>query len=240
MNTIIRRGAAVCAAVLAAGLLDTACAFDMNKSVRVEAGSQSGGHSTVNGSITVGRDAEVSGDVETVNGSVTIEENARIGNAETVNGAVRIASGVTADDVSSVDGSIRIGDNVTIDGEVSVVNGRIGIGDGSRIRDGVSNVNGEMQVAGAEIGGNLSTVNGDVLLTDGAVLQGDLIVEKPDGWNWSERRRPRVVIGPDARVVGEVRLEREVELFISESASVGGVSGVMTMDDADRFSGPRP
>jgi hypothetical protein len=37
-----------------------------------------------------------------------------------------------------------------------------------------------------------------------------------------------------------IELEREVDLFISESAEVGGVSGEMTMDDAVRFSGDQP
>ena len=37
-----------------------------------------------------------------------------------------------------------------------------------------------------------------------------------------------------------IRLEREVELYISESAEVGGVKGKMSMDDAVRFSGKKP
>ena len=40
--------------------------------------------------------------------------------------------------------------------------------------------------------------------------------------------------------MGVIKLEREVELFISETASVGGVKGVMSMDDAVRFSGDKP
>jgi len=41
-------------------------------------------------------------------------------------------------------------------------------------------------------------------------------------------------------VEGVIDLEREVKLYISDSAEVGGVKGVMTMDDAVRFSGKRP
>jgi hypothetical protein len=47
-------------------------------------------------------------------------------------------------------------------------------------------------------------------------------------------------VGPGAKVLGEIRLERAAELYISDSAEVGGVSGVMTLDDAVRFSGDRP
>ena len=48
------------------------------------------------------------------------------------------------------------------------------------------------------------------------------------------------MIGPGSRVEGVIRLQREVELFISESAEVGGVEGEMGMDDAVRFSGNSP
>ena len=61
------------------------------------------------------------------------------------------------------------------------------------------------------------------------------------GWGWNNnQRRPKIIIGPDSKVLGDIVLEREVELFISESAEVGGVSGEMSMDDAVRFSGSRP
>ena len=94
----------------------------------------------------------------------------------------------------------------------------------------------------AEIGGDLSTVNGDIDLEDRSVVKGDLIVEAPSGWysDKEKRRKPRVVIGPGSRVEGTIVLERKVELYISETAEVGGVSGEMTMDDAVRFSGERP
>jgi hypothetical protein len=40
--------------------------------------------------------------------------------------------------------------------------------------------------------------------------------------------------------VGRIDLEREVELYISESAEVCGVTGVMSLDQAIRFIGERP
>jgi predicted acyltransferase (DUF342 family) len=232
---------------LAAGLLALlffapAQGFNLNKSLSVEAGSSSNGESTVNGSISVGREAVVSGALETVNGSIRVDADARIEDAETVNGAVRLAAGVTAQDVSSVNGTIDLAENVTVDGEVSVVNGKIVIGAGSEVSKDVSNVNGEMQIAGTSIGGDLATANGDVTLTDNSVLRGNLIVEKPNGrlWNRADRRKPRIVIGPGVRIQGNIELEREVELYISDSAQVGGVTGAMTMEQAVRFSGERP
>ena len=70
-------------------------------------------------------------------------------------------------------------------------------------------------------------------------IEGDLVIDKPSGWN-SSGGMPRVVIGPGSRVEGVIRLEREVKLYISDSAEVGGVEGEMSMDDAVRFSGKRP
>ena len=183
----------------------------------------------------------IAGSLETVNGSIRIAEDVTLKDAETVNGTIRIGSGSSTADVSSVNGSIRLGENVSVGGEVEVVNGRISLDSGTKVAEGVSNVNGEITLTGAEVGGNLSTVNGDVSLNDGSTLHGDLVVEKPGGWNWSDNnRKPRIIIGPNSRVLGNIVLEREVELFISDSAEVGGVTGEMSLSDAVRFSGSKP
>ncbi len=229
--------------VLLALLLATpASAFGINKSINIAAGSQADGASTVNGSISVGSGATVTGSLETVNGAIRVDENAVIEDAETVNGSIRISSGVKAEDIEGVNGTIRIGKNVTIKGEVSVVNGKIGVDAGSTISSDLSNVNGEISITGAEIGGDLSTVNGDVSLRGGANLHGNLRIEKPGGFNWGtgNSRKPKIVIGPGCIVGGEIIVEREVQLYISDTAEVGGVSGIMSMDQAVRFSGKRP
>ena len=214
---------------------------DANKSIKIGAGESSDGESTVNGSITIGEGATVAGDISTVNGSVRIEQGATIGDAETVNGGLRIADRVKSQDLSTVNGAIRLAEEVTVEGEVSAVNGRIQVGGGSKVAKHLGNVNGSIELNGSEVGGNLTTVNGDIELADGAVVRGDLIVEKPGGWGWNKsNKKPRIVIGPGSRVEGVIRLEREVKLYISESAEVGGVEGEMGMDDAIRFSGKRP
>ena len=48
------------------------------------------------------------------------------------------------------------------------------------------------------------------------------------------------MVGPGSRVEGAIVVEYEVELFISEDAEVTEVRGVMTLDDAQRFSGDVP
>lgn len=225
---------------LALTLASPAQAWSINKSITIEDGSESGGKSSVNGSITVGRNATVTGALETVNGAIRVDDDARVVDLQTVNGSIRVGSKTVTADISGVNGSIRIGNDAVIDGEISVVNGRISTESGARVSKDVSNVNGEFQISGSTIGGDLSTVNGDVWLMDKSELQGDLIVEKPSGWNSKGQRDPTVVIGPGSIVKGQIRLERKVELYIHDSATVGGVSGVMSLDDAVRFSGDRP
>ena len=212
-----------------------------NKSIHVTTGSETGSQSSVNGSISVDADAVINGSLSTVNGSIRVDENVTLKDAETVNGTIRIGSGSSAEDITSVNGSIRIGGNVALDGEIEVVNGRITLDDGATVEDDVSNVNGSISMTGAEIGGSLSTVNGDITLSDGTVVHGNLIVEKPGGWgSKNSNDRPRIVIGQNSKIGGDIVLEREVELFISESAEVGGVKGEMSMDDAVRFAGENP
>jgi cytoskeletal protein CcmA (bactofilin family) len=158
-----------------------------------------------------------------------------------VNGGIDIGSGVHADDVTSVNGSVHVGSDGTIDGELSVVNGRISVDSGTTVKRDVSNVNGEIQISGAEVGGNIETVAGDVVLENGAVLHGDINIEKPGNWSQSwTHNKPTIVIGPGCRVDGTIRIEHEVKLYISNTATVGNVTGVMSMDDAVHFDGARP
>ncbi len=214
----------------------------INKSVKIGAGEESGGASSVNGSITVGESATVTGNLKTVNGTIRVDDGAIIRKASTVNGGLKLGNKGKAEALTTVNGSIRVGEEATVAGEIEAVNGRITVEKGAHIGDNVGNVNGEIDLSGAEIEGDLSTVNGDINLADRSVVKGDIIVEEPGGWNQDkeENRIPRVIIGPGSRVEGTIVLERKVKLFISESAEVGGVSGVMSIDDAVRFSGDRP
>jgi predicted acyltransferase (DUF342 family) len=225
--------------VLISLLLAVPAQASVNKSITIDAGESSDGAFTVNGKISVGAGATVSGDVTSVNGSIRIDEGATVADAETVNGGLRVANKVRSRSLSTVNGSIEVEDDVLVDGAVTAVNGRITIGGGSKVAKDLGNVNGDIELEGGEVGGDVSTVNGDVELADGAVIMGDLIIEKPSGWN-SSKGTPRIVIGPGSRVEGVIRLERKVKLYISESAEVGGVEGEMSMDDAVRFSGKRP
>ena len=220
-----------------------ASAGSVNKSIRIDAGATVDEASSVNGSVTVGDGATVTDEVSTVNGTIRVGENAVLGDVSTVNGALKIGSGVRAESLGTVNGAIDVDRDAAIDGDVETVNGSIEIAANGAVGGDVSNVNVRIEVVAGEIGRDLSTVNGDVYLDDGTVLRGNLLVEKPGGWGWnrdSNKRKPTIVIGENSKVLGTIRLEREVELYISDSAEVGGVEGEMSMADAVRFSGNRP
>jgi len=214
----------------------------VNKSVKIEAGSDSSGATSVNGSITIGADAVVTGGVRTVNGSIKVGSGASIKDAETVNGSVKIASNVESESLMTVNGAVTVGKASTVDGDIETVNGGVSVDTGAKIARSVSNVNGKIELSGAEVGGDVGTVTGNVDVIDGTVVKGDLIVDKPNSWGWgnNKNRKPRIVIGPGSTIEGVIKLEHEVELYVSTTASVGGVTGVMSMDDAVRFSGKKP
>lgn len=214
----------------------------LNKSIKIGAGSESDGATTVNGSISVGEGAVVSGTLRTVNGKIRVDSKSTVADAETVNGSLGIADNVNADNLSTVNGSVSVGENCRIGGEIGAVNGRIKIEKGSKVAEDVGNVNGDIALQGSEIGGNLKTVNGNVALSDAAIINGNLIFKKANTWGSDHResRMPEVVIGPGSVVKGTIQLERKVKLYISESAKVGGVEGVMSMADSVRFSGDKP
>lgn len=213
----------------------------VNKSVTIEAGSESDGASSVNGSVTVEKGAVVTGDVSTVNGKVRVYDDATVEEASTVNGGLTVGDNVTAESLETVNGSIEIGESSTIHRGVGAVNGRISVARGTKVGGNVGNVNGSIDVTATEIGGNVETVNGNVSLNDASVVKGDIVIDKPSFWSFGDKSDPpTVIIGPGSVVEGSIILKREVELYISDSARVGGVEGVMSMDDAVRFSGDSP
>ena len=193
----------------------------------------------VNGSITA-EAGQRYGDLETVNGSIRLEDGATVDEASTVNGAIEGGDNVTARSVETVNGAIKFGRKAKIDGSVETVNGGVFLDRGSVVRDGVSNVNGGIGLVGTVVGGDIETVMADITVGADSHVKGRIHVEKPNnhGFNWSLRHRepPRIVIGPNAVVDGPLVFEREVELYVHDSARIGKVTGAT----AQRYSGATP
>ena len=181
----------------------------------------------VNGSITASA-GEAYGDLSTVNGGIDLERGARAGKVETVNGGIEAADDVGARSVSTVNGAIRFGKQARIDGDVETVNGGIFIDRGGNVRDDVSTVNGAIGLVDTDLGGGIETVNGDITVGVGSHVKGGIHVEKPSGnmgMQWGKQRIPRIVIGPNAVVDGALVFERDVVLYVHDTARIGSVRG---------------
>ncbi|GAA4858018.1 hypothetical protein [Luteimonas vadosa] len=181
----------------------------------------------INGSITA-EAGQSYGELSTVNGSIRLRDGSRTGNADTVNGSIRGGDDLQAGSLETVNGSIRLGHRANVSGHVETVNGSIFIDRGSRIGGDVETVNGGIGLVATEVGGNLETVTGDVTVGVGSHVRGGLRVSKPSR-SWLpvsfNQRTPRIVIGPNAVVEGDLVFEREVVLYVHKTARIGAVTG---------------
>jgi hypothetical protein len=208
----------------------------VNGSVRVEAGRTVGEVSSVNGSVRIEENVTAE-DIDTVNGSITIGARSKVASIDTVNGSVTLDDGVTADAIESVNGRMNLGADVRVDGDVTAVNGSMTLGRGAHVGGNLENVNGSMELNAARVDGRLKTKNGDITVGSNSRVGGGMLVEKPNmGWFNRKSRNPKIVIGPNAIVEGTLTFEREVDLYVSETAQVGRIEGA----SAVRFSGERP
>jgi hypothetical protein len=193
------------------------------------------GASTVNGSVQVPADLH-SGTVSTVNGSIHIGDNATVASASTVNGGIDLGAHASADSLSTVNGGVTVDNSARVTKGVTTVNGGLTLRNGADVGGTAANVNGSIVLTGAHVAGGLHTVGGDIDITDGSHVEGGILVERSGGWfNWNPRK-PRIVIGPNSIVQGDLRFERDVDLYISDKATTGPIIGATAV----RFSGEKP
>ena len=191
--------------------------------------------SKVNSSIRI-ETGKAAGDLGTVNGGIRVGEGASAREVETVNGGIRLSRGAKVESAETVNGGIELEETAIVERAIEAVNGGIELAPGAEAGGDVSNVNGGISVRGARVGGRIETVNGSVTITDGAKVLGGIKVEKPGGWSWGKQRPPRIVIGPDSEVGGELVFEREVELYVHATAKVGRITGATPV----RYEGANP
>ena len=114
-------------------------------------------------------------------------------------------------------------------GDLETVNGGIRVDFLSRIGGDVGTVNGGITVRQTDVGGRIRLVNGDVTVGAKSHVHGGILVEKNKGidFGWGNRkpRVPRIIIGPNAIVDGELRFERKVDLYVHTTAKIGTVIG---------------
>ena len=175
------------------------------------------------------------GDLSTVNGGISLDSGAKAKGVETVNGGISLEDNVEVDSLETVNGGITAGQNSRIGEGVTTVNGGVRISFHSRVGGEVETVNGGITVQQTEVAGQVHTVNGDITIGAQSVVHGGILVEKNHGFgiNWGKQKKPRIVIGPNAVVEGELRFEREVELFVHPSAKIGKVIGATAQSYTD-------
>jgi len=197
----------------------------VNSSIRVESGRTVGDVETVNGSITI-EDSVTAGNVETVSGGVRIGRDSSVGSVESVNGEINLDEGAKSRDIEVVNGGVNLKDRSHAAGNITSVNGGIRLEQDAAVDGKVENVNGGISLERARVGRGIKTVNGDIEVGAGSRVEGDIVVEKERGFStWRTKRTPKVVIGPNAVVTGELRFEKEVELHVSKQAKVGKITG---------------
>jgi hypothetical protein len=199
--------------------------------------SNDGDESTkINGSINVPVGKQP-GAVATVNGSIHVDDNAAVTSATTVNGSVHLGDHATATSLNSVNGSIALGAGAHVSGNAASVNGELNLEDGAEISGSLSNVNGKITLTAAHVAGGIKTVQGSMSITGASHVEGGILVEKPSGEMMQILKNvPRIVIGPGATVQGELRFERTVQLFVSDKATIGTVTGATPIP----FTGESP
>jgi DUF4097 and DUF4098 domain-containing protein YvlB len=199
--------------------------------------------SKVNRSISIEQGGRA-GDVETVNGSITIGDDAIVESAETVNGSVRIGANGQAQSLETVNGSISVGAKTVVSDGIETVNGAITLADDAASLDRIETVNGRIELgARAQAGAGIELVNGDVELKNAARVTGNIVVRKPNSFGWfnSNNKPPKVILGPNAVVSGDLVFEREVELYMHTTAKITGKQhGPLVGGKVVSFSGDRP
>jgi DUF4097 and DUF4098 domain-containing protein YvlB len=190
----------------------------------------------VNGSIAIESDQQA-GNLETVNGSIRIDDGGSAEQTSTVNGSVKLGARASVESIETVNGGVELGAGARVNGAIETVNGSITLDKGADVSRRASNVNGRITLDAAHVGGGIETVSGDIEVGADSRIEGGILVDRQTGWfKWGNDRKPRVVIGPRAVVDGPLEFRREVDLFVSDSATIGAVTGAT----AHTFSGARP
>jgi hypothetical protein len=180
--------------------------------------------------------AAIAGDYDKVNGSIHVDAGQNVGAVSTVNGSITIGDNATVTKADTVNGSITLGAHSKAT-KLDTVNGQIIVGKGADVTGALSNVNGDIRVDDAHVAGGIDTYNGSIEIGANSRIEGGIHLHKSStSWFSWAGKNPRIVIGPGAVVQGTMRFDREVQLYVSDSATIGKVEGAVPI----KFSGATP
>jgi len=212
------------------------CNASINDDIHV--GANTGGKldgATLNGDVLVDKGAIVpDSDFSTINGDIRIEEGAQVKSVTTVNGNIVLAPEAQTSKVQTVNGRFELGQKARVSGSVKLVNGSVSLSPGSEVNGSIDTVNGEIAAQGATIDGDIANYSGGMVITDESVVKGTLTVHEPE--DTTDDKPPRIVIGPHSKVIGRLKFERPVELYVHETAQTGPIDGAEPI----RYSGAVP
>lgn len=221
---------------------------DVNKNLEVLDGvTQTRNLKTVNGSITVGKNAKIAG-ASVVNGTITIGDKSTAGNLRTVNGNVELGDSVTIDGqlktvngdvtagkkatfkkgIETVTGAVELNDGTKVNAGVQTVTGSIQIGQDSVVKSGLRSVTGAINVTGPATIDRIENRKGDVNLENATILKDVRLRNPKEGKNnlVNAEQPDTVRIGPGTHIKGSVIAERPIKLLVHKDAKIdGGIKG---------------
>jgi hypothetical protein len=184
------------------------CDASVNRSKHLADGGRSTGMNSVNGSIHVGANCIVDGGCHTVNGRIEVGDGSQVEALKTVNGRV------------------RIGARVDVGGDAETVNGSIECGPGSKVHGDLRTVNGRVELRNTVVDDEVSTVNGDVLLSEKSIVRGGIVIKgRRSHFFGGNERGLEIRITGGSIVEGGIDVrdpERRVRVFVDKDSSVRG------------------
>ncbi len=178
-------------------LLVVNCNIGVNRTIYIDDGETvRGSQNTVNGSIIIGSDCEVGGDCRSVNGDIEVGENSNVRSLQAVNGRIYLDR------------------KVTVNGDVDAVNMRVQSNSGVRIEGDVLTVNGDIELDDTSVRRNVSTYNGDIILSNRTRIKGDIIVKRNRG-DHDQKSRLTIEIADGSVVEGDIIVrDRDIDVTV--------------------------
>jgi hypothetical protein len=171
--------------------------------------------------------AEHTGSIYQVDGSIDLAPGAKADNLSGVSTRITLQQGAQANRLRTVDGAIDLAPRATARGDVMSVDGPVHLAPDAHVLGNVQTLTSPITLTDAVVGGRLETVSGTLRISGASLVSNGIVLRKPNPHDSGAdiERRPTVIIGPQAKVMGKVIAERGGTVWISRSAKVGPVEG---------------
>lgn len=189
--------------------------------LRTHPGRRYGQLESISGNVRIAARAIVEG-AATTSGDIQVHEEAAVGPVRSISGNLTVGAQAWVRRAETVSGHIALGLGVEVEEGVQSTSGTIKTDHGCRIKGDVTSTIGDIVLLGTEVEGDIHVVSGDLTVTAGSRVSGNIHLDRPAS---ASCHRPRIVIGPDACVEGELLLDAPVDLFVHATAQTGPIMG---------------